>query len=47
MLEHVDSRFQDNAGALLCREDATSLHAAIYRLPEATSINDVVSLLHP
>ncbi len=43
----LDAKFHDNARPLLGREQAARLLSAIYALPDATSVDDVVSRLHP
>jgi 2-methylcitrate dehydratase PrpD len=45
--EELDAKFHDNARPLLGRKRAASLLSAIYALPEARSVDDVVSRLHP
>lgn len=45
--EELDAKFHDNARPLLGRERAASLLSAIYALPEAKSVDDVVSRMHP
>ena len=45
--EELDAKFHSNARPLLGRERAASLLSAIYALPEASNIDDVVSRLHP
>jgi 2-methylcitrate dehydratase PrpD len=45
--EELDAKFHGNAESLLGRKRAASLLSAIYALPEAASVDDVVSRLHP
>ncbi len=44
--EELDEKFHHNAGAFLGRERAASLLSAIYALPEATSVDEIVGRLH-
>jgi 2-methylcitrate dehydratase PrpD len=45
--EELDAKFHGNARPLLGRKLASSLLSAIYALPEATSVDAVVSRLRP